>query len=542
MCTSGRCCRRDQSDYRLPELGEWTPVYGELGVLAIDDDKAQCHACARWFQNLALHAGRAHDLTAQEYKALFGLNRMTGLIGPALRDRMRDVARRVLAPYWGQAIAALDSRTPEQRKNMRGRKVRLEAVRKPENQQIRQAASRQKGDAFHARYLVGKWRPRGPGAAALQRRRERLRDPEYRAWLGKRISDGLGGRVSVACATCGTVIEVQRAKARTDQRRFCSPVCLRAFQQAIGRQSAQAQAQSLRANAGPRDCARCGSTFVGTLRHRYCSRRCKNAANQRAETSTCAGCGRTFQATPGQRTCSRSCGSRARITGRKGRPVQAAARLAEQLHALDAAVLDTLAPMPRDAVRLYYGLAGTPRTTLAETAGRLGCTRWQVREALAEGIERLLGPTAAGSSPRRCSACGQAFVPRGAWPERRTCSAACERERRRQTGLANSPAARPDLQAKLDAARRRRQWQAGEPLRALEPAAFGALRARDQEVVRLYYGFDDGQPLTSGEIGERLGIRADQVRRLVCQSVGRLMGPAAGIVLSGGAVVAEGSR
>jgi hypothetical protein len=130
----------------------------------------------------------------------------------------------------------------------------------------------------------------------------------------------------------------------------------------------------------------------------------------------------------------------------------------------------------------------------------LGCTPWQVREAVAEGIARLLGPHAAGIPPRECSARGQSFVPSGAWPERRTCSAACERERRRQ-------------------------WQAGEPLRALDPATFRVLRARDQEVVRLYYGLD-GEPLTSGEISERLGMSADWVRQLVRHSVVRLLGPA----------------
>src|ERR1700674_3720674 len=87
--SKGPLLSRRPADYRLPAMGEWTPVYGDLGVLAIDEDKAQCHACGRWFVNLALHAGRGHDLTAQEYKALFGLNRTAGLIGPALRARMQ---------------------------------------------------------------------------------------------------------------------------------------------------------------------------------------------------------------------------------------------------------------------------------------------------------------------------------------------------------------------------------------------------------------------------------------------------------------------
>lgn len=226
MCRSGRCCRRDQPDYRLPALGEWTPVYGELGVLAVDDDKAQCHACAGWFRNLALHAGRGHDLTAQEYKALFGLNRTTGLVGPSLRERLQANATRVLSPYWGQAAESLRSRTAEQRANMRGQKVRLEAVRKPENQRIRQQAAGLKGEAFHARYLAGEWRPPGPGPAAVERRRQRLQDPEYRAWLGKRLSEALGGRVSLCARSAGQASRYRgRRHAPTSGGSAVQPAC-----------------------------------------------------------------------------------------------------------------------------------------------------------------------------------------------------------------------------------------------------------------------------------------------------------------------------
>ena len=118
-------------------------------------------------------------------------------------------------------------------------------------------------------------------------------------------------------------------------------------------------------------------------------------------------------------------------------------------------------------------------------------------------------------------------------PDQRTCSRSCgSRARttglhRRQTGLANSPAVRPDIRARGMAAKRRSQWTAGEPLRALEPAAIGALGARSLEVVKLYYGLGDDDRLMSGEIGVRLGLSADRVRRIVCRSVERLLGPAA---------------
>jgi len=78
---------------------------------------------------------------------------------------------------------------------------------------------------------------------------------------------------------------------------------------------------------------------------------------------------------------------------------------------------------------------------------------------------------------------------------------------------------------------RRRQRQAGGPLRSLQPAAFEVLPARHQEIVMLYYGLEDGEPLTSGEIADRLGVSADRVRQVVTQSVVRLLGPNAQRVL-----------
>jgi len=47
VCRTGACCRRDRPDYVLPELGAWNgPLFGRLGVLALDDAQAECHICA----------------------------------------------------------------------------------------------------------------------------------------------------------------------------------------------------------------------------------------------------------------------------------------------------------------------------------------------------------------------------------------------------------------------------------------------------------------------------------------------------------------
>src|SRR5689334_1628762 len=87
-CQRGRCCRRDNPNYRLPELGEWDgPIYGELGVLNDDGEKVECHCCGEWFKMIGgIHLLRAHNLTAPEYRAIFGFSQTRGLASQKLRD------------------------------------------------------------------------------------------------------------------------------------------------------------------------------------------------------------------------------------------------------------------------------------------------------------------------------------------------------------------------------------------------------------------------------------------------------------------------
>lgn len=127
ICRSGRCCRRDNPDYKLPGLGEWDgPIYGELGVLADDGQKVECHCCGEWFVGLGHHIVQ-HDLTKEEYKAIFGLSRNRGLAAPATiralsekkknepnnRERMSAMAKAFLAtltPEQRNAIAMVPRR------------------------------------------------------------------------------------------------------------------------------------------------------------------------------------------------------------------------------------------------------------------------------------------------------------------------------------------------------------------------------------------------------------------------------------------------
>ena len=83
---------RSRPDH-LPAQGEWDgPIFGELGVLAVEFDgsRIQCHACGGWFRFLASHVTQGHRLTADEYRAVFGLRTQTGLMSPTMKERRRE--------------------------------------------------------------------------------------------------------------------------------------------------------------------------------------------------------------------------------------------------------------------------------------------------------------------------------------------------------------------------------------------------------------------------------------------------------------------
>lgn len=100
LCRRGRCCRRDDPDYRLPNLGDWDgPLHAPLGQLISDDggDTLRCHACGTSWRKLGSHAWMTHDLTAAEYKAICGLPQKTALASAATRARHSKVARGAIA-------------------------------------------------------------------------------------------------------------------------------------------------------------------------------------------------------------------------------------------------------------------------------------------------------------------------------------------------------------------------------------------------------------------------------------------------------------
>lgn len=183
---SARCCRRDNPEYRLPSEGDWDgPVYGDIGRLHRVGDTVECHACGEPFVSVAQHAWKTHDLTASEYKAIFGLKASTSLLGEALRANMRA---RMQGLIERGEITTIDQRpddvpTPEQ----------LSA------------------------YSTGRRR----------RREDQLhqQSPEVRARRGAAVSKALGGKKTRTCVVCGEQRQMYWAnKAKTCGKTECSSV------------------------------------------------------------------------------------------------------------------------------------------------------------------------------------------------------------------------------------------------------------------------------------------------------------------------------
>jgi hypothetical protein len=203
----GRCCRRDIPGYSLPTTGDWNgPVFGQLGALTVGDDgNLQCHICGSSWSYLANHVRFTHALTAAEYKALFGLNSGTGLVGPRLRQRQQEIARSVFREYWSPDVAR--QVTPEQRLAFRrGQTWRLETRLDPANHRAWSERSRR-------RYEAGLWI-----SPALIRKAAGLPVPTP---VGRgRPQPG----VRLNCAVCSREFEVPRYRARQG-RKVCGESC-----------------------------------------------------------------------------------------------------------------------------------------------------------------------------------------------------------------------------------------------------------------------------------------------------------------------------
>lgn len=161
-------------------MGDWdAPVFGELGVLAQTEDgtRVQCHACGAWFAAISSGHLFKHNLTAEEYKCLFGLSNTTALISTALYERKRAHASAQYAEGRAFTPETIRRGTPEQlvggiqrrprslqaRRNMSAA-VRATLAAEPEEERQRRLARR-----AEAQRAAGKARARDWGSRACAR-------------------------------------------------------------------------------------------------------------------------------------------------------------------------------------------------------------------------------------------------------------------------------------------------------------------------------------------------------------------------------------
>ena len=229
----------------------WTgPIHGRLGVLADDGERVQCHICGGYYGNLGGHVSQVHGVTPGEYKALFGLNATTGLIGPALKElRRQEGTERAQTQAFAQFRLAGDraraALTPEQR-SPRGRRLRLQQRLNPQTQEARRAALERANEVLRQRKEAGLHRPAGwsgrdpksVSAKGHARLAELRKDPAWRQAFSWKVSEARGGRLQVTCTVCGAIFTEPQSHRR---RRTCGPECLAELRR---RQTARRQAEA----------------------------------------------------------------------------------------------------------------------------------------------------------------------------------------------------------------------------------------------------------------------------------------------------------
>lgn len=93
-------------DLAEPRVG-FPSGYGRYGILDVDGDRVMCHECGRWLRSVGAHIGRAHDLTAREYRIVHGLPLGTALVAP---DVSAASSRHAIARVGTEAWKRLESR------------------------------------------------------------------------------------------------------------------------------------------------------------------------------------------------------------------------------------------------------------------------------------------------------------------------------------------------------------------------------------------------------------------------------------------------
>jgi hypothetical protein len=145
--------------YRLPD---GTPVFHAVGELPVDrdEDAVCCGLCGRWLRGLATHLRLAHDWSADDYRAAFGLNAQRPLQAPGLSEaqaarfkrRLKTDPRLLAGTRTGLALARSG------KLNELGRQADAKRGRALERQRRTEQQGRRIGQLRAAHYRAQHWR------------------------------------------------------------------------------------------------------------------------------------------------------------------------------------------------------------------------------------------------------------------------------------------------------------------------------------------------------------------------------------------------
>ena len=84
LCNNCHNMYKKHPVHLIPPMGE---------ILYDDDGRPICHVCGRAFDKLGQHVYNRHDMTADEYKEKFGLDRRVGLTSDKTKKKLQEAVK-----------------------------------------------------------------------------------------------------------------------------------------------------------------------------------------------------------------------------------------------------------------------------------------------------------------------------------------------------------------------------------------------------------------------------------------------------------------
>jgi hypothetical protein len=176
-----------------------------------------CHACGGEYEFLGGHVGQAHDLTATEYRSIFGLKASTGLTVPRLKVVHSQLGQQAVELMRERGTLGTTLPTPEQTSQIwKGRKRSLEESLK--NQEQRKTA----GQRLAARVASGEIvlpNRTGAGQAGARAVWQQYQDDpaKQRAFREAQLAARGLSLARFACSICNGVFEAASSSRRKSE-------------------------------------------------------------------------------------------------------------------------------------------------------------------------------------------------------------------------------------------------------------------------------------------------------------------------------------